>query len=183
MKAVFRRSCQSAAAATALAFLMCGCASNAQAPGADAAAESGRAALACTLPTNCVNSLDGAGLGPLRYEGTPAQGLALLQATLAQFPDARIVASDGLSLEAVFTTSLGFRDLVDFRIDARARRIDYRSRSSFGLFDFGKNRSRMSAFSTRFEQVRNLLTGQNPASTDDGRRPPSGSQGFTRARP
>jgi len=54
-------------------------------------------------------------------------------------------------LEVVFTTSLGFRDLVDFRIDAQAQRIDYRSRSSFELFDFGKNRSRMSAFSARFD--------------------------------
>ncbi len=141
-------------AASALVLLMCGCASTVPAPGADAAADRGRAALACTLPTNCVNSLDGGSFGPLRYEGTPAQGLALLQATLAEFPEARVVAADGLSLEAVFTTPIGFRDRVDFRIDARAQQIDYRSRSSFGLFDFGKNRSRMSAFSTRFEQVR-----------------------------
>ncbi|MEP7140376.1 MAG: DUF1499 domain-containing protein, partial [Caldimonas sp.] len=56
------------------------------------------------------------------------------------------------SLEAVFTTPIGFRDLVDFRIDAAAHRIDYRSRSSFGLFDFGKNRSRMTAFAARFAQ-------------------------------
>ncbi len=104
------------------------------------------------LPTNCVNSLGDGDFGPMRYQGTPAQGLALLQATLAEFPEARIVRADGLSLEAVFTTPLGFRDLVDFRIDAQAQRIDYRSRSSFGLFDFGKNRSRMSAFSARFEQ-------------------------------
>ncbi len=134
--------------------MVCGCASNAPAADADASAESGRAALACILPTNCVNSLDDGSLGPLRYQGTPAQGLALLQATLTEFPEARIVGSNGLSVAAVFTTPLGFRDLVDFRIDARAARIDYRSRSSFGLFDFGKNRSRMSAFSVRFDQVR-----------------------------
>ena len=60
--------------------------------------------------------------------------------------------ADDLSLEAVFTTPLGFRDRVDFRIDAQAQRIDYRSRSSFGLFDFGKNHSRMKAFSARFKQ-------------------------------
>ncbi len=76
----------------------------------------------------------------------------MLRATLAEFPEAQIVSADGLSLQAVFTTPMGFRDLVDFRIDAQAQRIDYRSRSSFGLFDFGKNRSRMTAFSARFER-------------------------------
>jgi uncharacterized protein (DUF1499 family) len=88
----------------------------------------------------------------MRYEGTPTQALTVLRATLAEFPEAQIVKTDGLLLEVVFTTSLGFRDLVDFRIDAQAQRIDYRSRSSFGLFDFGKNRSRMVEFSARFAQ-------------------------------
>ena len=151
MKTEFRRACRFAAAASAV-LILCSCASNAQAPAADPAAEAGRAALACTLPTNCVDSLGGGSHGPLRYEGTPAQGLAQLQATLADFPEARIVRADGQSLEAVFTTPIGFRDLVDFRIDAAAHRIDYRSRSSFGLFDFGKNRSRMTAFAARFAQ-------------------------------
>jgi uncharacterized protein (DUF1499 family) len=88
----------------------------------------------------------------MRYQGAPLQALAVLRATLAEFPEAQIVSADGLSLQAVFTTSLGFRDLADFRIDAQAQRIDYGSRSSIGLFDFGKNRSRMTAFSKRFEQ-------------------------------
>ena len=87
----------------------------------------------------------------MRYEGTASQALTILRATLAEFPEAQIVRTDEISLEAVFTTPLGFRDLVDFRIDAQAQRIDYRSRSSFGLFDFGKNRSRMTALSARFE--------------------------------
>ena len=89
----------------------------------------------------------------MRYAGTPAQALILLRATLTEFPEAQIVKDSSLALEVVFTTPLGFRDLVDFRIDAQAQRIDYRSRSSFGLFDFGKNRSRMMAFSARFEQI------------------------------
>lgn len=151
MKPLFRIARLQFAGAT-LVLLMCGCASNVQAPHSDATVEVGRAALACTLPSNCVNSLDGSSLAPMRYEGTPTQALAVLRATLAEFSEAQIVRTDGLSLEAVFTTSLGFRDLVDFKIDAKAQRIDYRSRSSFGLFDFGKNRSRMAAFSTRFEQ-------------------------------
>ncbi len=139
-------------ATAALALLMCGCALKTPAVPSNTAAEDSRAALACTLPTQCVNSLGGGSLGPMRYEGTPVQAFTLLRETLAQFPEAKILKTDGLSLEAVFTTPLGFRDLVDFRIDAQAQRIDYRSRSSFGLFDFGKNRSRMTAFSARFEQ-------------------------------
>lgn len=139
--------------ACALALLMvAGCASDPKRPPATAAEQSARATLACMLPTNCVNSLNHDGPPPLRYSGTPEQALADLRATLADFPEAQIISSDGLALEVVFTTAVGFRDLVDFRIDAQAKRIDYRSRSSFGLFDFGKNRSRMSAFTTRFEQ-------------------------------
>lgn len=154
MKFMFRSvSRRPAVVVGALAVLLSGCAAQAPAPGANAAPEDGRAALACTLPTRCVNSLDSGGLEPIRYEGTLTQALAVLRATLAQFPGAQIVKTDGLFLEVVFTTPLGFRDLVDFRIDAQAQRIDYRSRSSFGLFDFGKNRSRMSEFSARFEQI------------------------------
>ena len=136
----------------ALALLMGGCASQAPVLPSNAAEDS-RDALACTLPTQCVNSLDGGGLGPMRHAGTPTQALILLRATLAEFPEAHIVRDSGLVLEVVFSTPLGFRDLVEFRIDAQAQRIDYRSSSSFGLFDFGKNRSRMMAFSARFEQI------------------------------
>jgi len=134
----------------ALAVLMGGCASQTSAPQPNAAGNT-RTALACTLPTQCVNSQGSGGLEPMRYAGTPTQALAILRATLAEFPQAQILKSDGLSLEAVFTTPLGFHDLVDFRIDAQAQRIDFRSRSSFGLFDFGKNRSRMTEFRGRFE--------------------------------
>ncbi|GAC1524948.1 MAG: hypothetical protein NVS2B4_00470 [Ramlibacter sp.] len=130
--------------------LLCGCAF--QAPVIHSQPiEDTRAALACTVPTQCVNSLEPGGLSPLRYEGTPVQAIAVLRTTLAEFPEAKIVSSDGLSIQAVFTTPLGFRDLVDFRIDPQAQRINYRSRSSFGLFDFGKNRSRMTAFAARFQ--------------------------------
>ena len=145
---MFQRSCFQNALG-GLALLLCGCSSQAPAPTLPSV-EGSRAALACAVPTQCVNSFEDGGPGPLRYQGTPSQALAVLRATLAEFPESQIVSADSLSLQAVFTTPLGFRDLVDFRIDAQAQRIDYRSRSSFGLFDFGKNRSRMTAFSARF---------------------------------
>lgn len=66
-------------------------------------------------------------------------------------PEAKIFHSDVLTTQAIFTTPAGFRDQVDFQIDPASQRIDFRSRSLFGLFDLGKNRSRMEEFSKRFQ--------------------------------
>jgi len=106
-------------------------------------------ALACALPSNCVSTLDG-GAAPLRFDGDAAQALARLRRTLAGYPDARIVHSDATVVDTIFTTTVGFEDEVAFRIDAAQHRIDYRSRSRIGLFDFGKNRSRMRELAERF---------------------------------
>lgn len=110
-----------------------------------------RGALACTLPSNCVDSLGTGGLAPLKYRGTPEQALARLEATLKTFAEARIVHREALAVQVIFTTPLGFRDQVDFQIDPAAERIDFRSRSLVGLFDFLKNRSRMQEFALRFQ--------------------------------
>ena len=120
------------------------------APQAAVGASAPRMDLDCTVTTNCVNTLDSGGMPPLAFRGSPEQAMAVLRATLVDFPEAKIIKADALSVQAVFTTTLGFRDLVDFRIDAAASRIDYRSRSTLGLYDFGKNRSRMAAFASRF---------------------------------
>ncbi len=110
--------------------------------------------LSCSLPSNCVSSVGGGGLEALRFEGTPEQALAALERTLADLPEARVVNRDATQLEVVFTTFLGFRDEVLFRVDAAKQRIDFRSRSLMGLYDFGKNRSRMKDFAARFEAQR-----------------------------
>lgn len=129
----------------ALLVLLGGCASTAP--------ESGSPELTCLIPSNCVSSSETSDLMPLRFAGTRAQALELLRATVATFPEATIVRADPLGLQLIFTTPIGFRDEVDFRIDAEPQRINFRSRSLFGLFDFGKNRSRMREFTTRFEQL------------------------------
>lgn len=116
--------------------------------------------LTCPRASNCVNSLAGNGLAALRFAGDPVQGMALLRATLASFPEAQIVRSDPLWLEVIFTTTLGFRDQVDFVLDAKSGEIHYRSQSLVGRYDFGKNRSRMTAFSERFAAQAKLLPGQ-----------------------
>ena len=112
---------------------------------------SDRSALACTLPSNCVDSLGTGDLAPLKYRGTPEQALARLEATLKMFTEAQIVRREALAVQVIFTTALGFRDQVDFQINPSAESIDFRSRSLIGLFDFGKNRSRMQAFALRFQ--------------------------------
>lgn len=53
---------------------------------------------------------------------------------------------------AVFTTRIGFRDEVVFVLDPAGQQIHFRSRSLLGLYDFGKNRSRMAAVSERLAQ-------------------------------
>ncbi len=135
-----------------LAFLLGACAATAPTPSAIAAADSGNPDLACPLPSNCVSSHGGGDLPPLPFAGTPAQVMDILRATLATFPEAAVVRDEPLALEVIFTTPAGFKDQVDFRIDPQTRRVDFRSRSLFGLFDWGKNRSRMQEFKSRFEQ-------------------------------
>ena len=109
--------------------------------------------LSCTLPTNCVNSRTSSGLAPLHFAGTGAHGLALLQATLVSFPEATVQQQDESTITAVFTTPAGFRDDVIFLLDPQQHQIDFQSHSSFGLYDFGKNRSRMQALTARFAEV------------------------------
>lgn len=136
----------------ALAVALGACTTAASGPPGAGAPGSGAADLGCLLPSNCVDSLGDGEPMPLRYVGTAADGMARLQATLANFPEAKVVRAEPLALETIFTTPIGFRDQVDFRIDPRAQRIDFRSRSLFGLFDFGKNRSRMREFARRFAE-------------------------------
>lgn len=109
--------------------------------------------LSCVLPTNCVNSRTTSGLSPLQFTGTGAQGLALLETTLASFPEATVVEKDENMLRAVFTTPAGFRDDVIFLIDQQQRRINFQSQSGIGLYDFGKNRSRMQLVAQRFAEA------------------------------
>ena len=73
--------------------------------------------------------------------------------SLAAFEDAHIETADALSVNAVFTTRMGFQDDVEFVFNPSTQQIHFRSRSRVGLFDFGKNRSRMQIVSERFAQA------------------------------
>ena len=133
--------------AVSASLMMSGCATSTPVPAGD------RSALACTLPSNCVDSLGTGGLAPLKFRGTPEQLQARLDATLKTFAEAQVVHREALAMQVIFTTPAGFRDQVDFQIDPAAGTIDFRSHSLFGLFDFGKNRSRMKEFAQRFQSA------------------------------
>lgn len=137
-----------------LALLLAGCAAQEAGPEIRLGPDAHPTDLSCPRSSNCVNSLGGSGLPALRYAGNAAQGMALLRATLASHPEAAIVRSDPVWLEVIFTTPLGFRDQVDFVLDAKSGQINFRSQSLLGRYDFGKNRARMTAFSARFDLLR-----------------------------
>lgn len=142
--------------ALSLAILLTACATTGPAPYAAETPDADPPDLACALPGNCVSSLGSGGLAALQYAGTPSRAMELLQATVATFTEASVVRTQPLAMRVIFTTPAGFRDQVDFLIDPQAQRIDFRSRSLFGLFDWGKNRSRMLEFKNRFEQKARL---------------------------
>ena len=106
--------------------------------------------LPCETTSNCVNSAS-EGLAPMVYTGDAARGLTLLKATLAHFPEATLTAGGPLRLELIFRTMLGFKDEVVFVLDPAGQKIQFRSRSLMGRYDFGKNRSRMVAVVTQFQ--------------------------------
>lgn len=97
-----------------------------------------------------MNSLGPDGLAPLRYAGPSGQGIATLLATLALFPEATVLRTTDLSVDAIFTTPMGFVEEVTFQLPPHTQRIDFRSRSKIGWYDFNSNRSRMTAFSAQF---------------------------------
>lgn len=110
--------------------------------------------LTCEVTSNCINSLGDSQFMPLVLQGTPAQRMALLRRTLTFFPEAQVTQSSPSWLKVIFTTPLGFRDEVVFVLDAQTAQVQFRSKSLVGLYDFGKNASRMRAFAVQFDSLK-----------------------------
>jgi uncharacterized protein (DUF1499 family) len=125
----------------------------ATAPAAQGGARPSRDSLHCTHPGNCVSSVGQWAVPPLEAFGTAPQAREALLRALAASPEARIVREEPLYVDVIFTTTLGFKDQVEFIIDPQGRRIDFRSRSQVGLWDIGMNRRRIGALRARFEQM------------------------------
>jgi len=76
-----------------------------------------------------------------------------LHQLLLRDPQMQVANRTDTQIDAVATTRfMGFKDDVRFVLDPQVRQIHFRSMSRVGLYDFGKNASRMRELSTRFRQ-------------------------------
>jgi uncharacterized protein (DUF1499 family) len=88
---------------------------------------------------------------PLTYGGEPKRARQALLQALREQPDARIVRADDTFIHATFHTRLGFIDDMAFLIQRRANRIDVKSASRIGYYDFGVNRRRVERLRKQFD--------------------------------
>lgn len=127
-------------------------ASCASAPGRQAAgdAQAGVTLLAaCPSRPSCVVSRLDAGthaIEALSFDGPAANAMARLSEILSKMPHTQIVTSDQHYLHATQKSrGLQFTDDVEFLLDPTSGRIDVRSCSRVGFYDFGVNRGRVEA--------------------------------------
>ncbi|MGB8424203.1 MAG: DUF1499 domain-containing protein, partial [Desulfobacterales bacterium] len=109
----------------------------------------------CPNRPNCVSSLsddEKHQVAPLTFSGSQAEAAARLVAVLEQMKGSKIVSQTDTAIRVEFTSTVfRFVDDVDFRFDADHHRIDLRSASRVGYFDFGVNRKRIAEIRRRFE--------------------------------
>lgn len=83
-------------------------------------------------------------ISPLMVVGDKGSYMARLAAVVADMPGAKVVKQDAAYLYAEFTSSLmGFVDDVEFAMQADGQRVDVRSSSRIGYYDFDANRDRI----------------------------------------
>jgi uncharacterized protein (DUF1499 family) len=69
-------------------------------------------------------------------------------------PRARIIHDEPGYIHAEFSSNIfKFVDDVEFVLNAETQRIDYRSASRFGYYDFGANRRRLEKVRTHLTQI------------------------------
>ena len=114
----------------------------------------------CGTKPNCVSSQSTSerhSIEPLELEGSGPAAIRKLRAILSALPGATITQADDRSLHAEFRSRLfGFVDDVTFLADEQEGRVEVRSASRVGYYDFGVNRRRV-------EKIRRLYgTGPVP---------------------
>lgn len=112
----------------------------------------------CPDTPNCVSSQAKNAdqrVDPILFSGDPASAWSRLRKVIAAMKGARITEEKVGSLHAEFRSALfGFVDDVEFRMDEDAGRIDVRSASRTGYFDFGVNRRRVEEILEKFARER-----------------------------
>jgi uncharacterized protein (DUF1499 family) len=92
---------------------------------------------------------------PILFSGDSASAWSRLRKVIAAMKGARITEEKVGALHAEFRSALfGFVDDVEFRMDEDAGRIDVRSASRTGYFDFGVNRRRVGEILEQFARER-----------------------------
>ena len=105
--------------------------------------------LPCPATPNCVATELASPtqlMPPLTFTGTMAEAKARLIEIVRGLPRTTLVADQDTYLATEFRTpGIGFVDDVEFRFDASAKAIHFRSASRLGRHDLGVNRARMTA--------------------------------------
>lgn len=105
-------------------------------------------------PFNCVSSRAEKAsrrVDPILFRGDPASAWSRLRLVVASMKGARVTKEKAGYLHAEFrSTWFGFVDDVELWLDEEAQRIDVRSASRTGYFDFGVNRRRVEEIRKRF---------------------------------
>lgn len=108
----------------------------------------------CPPSPNCVHSSaqdEGHLIQPLYYAGTSSAAWQHLTALIRDMEGAEIVSQTDTYLHAQYTSALfRFVDDVEFLLDAQNRKIEVRSASRLGYYDFGVNRRRLQEIRRRF---------------------------------
>jgi uncharacterized protein (DUF1499 family) len=83
-------------------------------------------------------------MAPLTFTISSRQAQSKIRKVIEAMPRTSVIRDEAGYLHAEFTSKVfGFVDDVEFTIDDDTKRIDFRSASRVGYYDFGANRKRM----------------------------------------
>lgn len=109
----------------------------------------------CSSAPHCVSSQAPGDsdryISPFTYTSSPSIARSALIAALSKAKSARLVTRDPQFMHATFTSTLGFVDDVTFLIQPDGERIDVKSSSRIGYYDFGVNRNRVKRLHKAFD--------------------------------
>lgn len=111
----------------------------------------------CPKAPHCVSSLadpeSARHVAPFAYNGTPEQARDFLLQAIRASTNATIETDTPTLVHATFRSFLGFVDDVHFEIHPDSGRIDVKSESRLGYYDFGVNRRRVEELRSRFKAL------------------------------
>jgi uncharacterized protein (DUF1499 family) len=117
----------------------------------------------CPSSPNCVSSLSEnsrSAIRPLFFSSSMADVQKSIRELIQSMPGALITHDEPGYIHAEFSSKFfKFVDDVEFVLDGETQRIDYRSASRIGYYDFGANRRRL-------DTIRNRLVRSAEISTD-----------------